>query len=128
MDTPGMKNQWAVEFHEEFLPEFRQYSEVFRRQVYSLIEMLRAFGPQLGRPQVDTLKGSKHSNMKELRFDADDGAWRIAFSFDSKRSAILLVGGDKSGVSQDRFYRNLIEIADRRFDRHQRAIARKKRR
>jgi hypothetical protein len=90
--------------------------------------MLRAFGPQLGRPQVDTLKGSKRSNMKELRFDADDGAWRIAFAFDSKRSAILLVGGDKSGVSQDRFYRSLIEKADHRFDRHQRAIVTEKRR
>jgi hypothetical protein len=126
MNTPGMKKQWPVELHEEFLPEFRQLSMTVRRQVYSLIEMLRTFGPQLGRRQVDTLKGSNHSNMKELRFDADDGVWRIAFAFDLNRNAILLAGGDKSGVSQDKFYRNLIEIADRRFDQHQRAIARKK--
>jgi hypothetical protein len=123
-----MKKQWAVEFHEEFLPEFRQYSENIRRRIYSLIEMLRSFGPQLGRPQVDTLKGSKHSNMKELRFDADDGAWRIAFAFDLKRNAILLVGGDKSGVAQDLFYRRLIEIADGRLDQHQRTLAREMRR
>jgi hypothetical protein len=126
MSAPEMQKQWPVEFHEEFLPEFRQFSETVRRQVYSLIEMLRTFGPQLGRRQVDTLKGSKYTNMKELRFDADDGVWRIAFAFDLNRNAILLVGGDKSGVSQDKFYRNLIEIADRRFDQHQRAIARKK--
>jgi hypothetical protein len=122
----GMKKQWAVEFHEEFLSEFRQYSENVRRRVYSLIEMLKAFGPQLGRPQVGTLKGSKHSNMKELRFDADDSAWRVAFSFDSRRNAILLVGGDKSGVSKDKFYRSLIENADRRFDQHQRKLVAKK--
>ena len=51
----------------------------------------------------------------------------IAFAFDVKRKAILLVGGDKSGVSQDRFYRNLIETAERRFDRHQKDLAKKKR-
>ena len=58
--------------------------------------------------------------MKELRFHADNGAWRIAF--DSNRRAILLVCGDKAGVSKDKFYRHLIEVADRRFDQHQRAI------
>jgi hypothetical protein len=60
--------------------------------------------------------------MKELRFRADDGAWRIAFAFDMKRRAILLVGGDKSRISERKFYRNLIEIAERRFDQHQSAI------
>lgn len=64
--------------------------------------------------------------MKELRFRADSGVWRVAFAFDLKRKAILLVGGDKSGVSQDRFYRNLIETADRRFDQHQRAVTNEK--
>jgi hypothetical protein len=88
--------------------------------------MLTVFGPQLGRPQVDTLKGSKYSNMKELRFSADLGAWRMSFAFDVKRKAILLVGGDKSGVSQSKFYRSLIEIAERRFDEHLRADAAKK--
>lgn len=49
--------------------------------------MLEAFGPQLGRPKVDTLTGSKHANMKELRFDAADGVWRVAFAFDPERTA-----------------------------------------
>jgi hypothetical protein len=61
--------------------------------------------------------------MKELRFNSDGGVWRVAFAFDQKRHAILLVGGDKSGVSQDKFYRRLIEIADRRFDQHQKSIS-----
>ena len=121
-----MEKQWEVAFHEEFLPEFKEFSVVVRRQAYSLIELLIRFGPELGRPHVDTLKGTKHSNLKELRFRADDGAWRIAFAFDANRRAILLVGGDKSGGSQDKFYRNLIEVAERRFDKHQRALAREK--
>lgn len=80
--------------------------------------LLEQFGPQLGRPRVDTLKGSRHANMKELRFDADDGVWRVAFAFDPKRKAILLVAGNKSGGSEKRFYRQLIAKADKRFDGH----------
>ena len=114
-----MEKQWPVLFHEEFLPEFRKMSEVVRRQIYSLIEMLAMFGPQLGRPHVDTLNGSRHSNMKELRFRAEGGVWRVAFAFDVKRRAILLVAGDKSGISKNKFCRSLIDIADPRFDRHQ---------
>lgn len=57
--------------------------------------------------------------MKELRFSAAGGEWRVAFAFDAKRKAILLVGGDKSGVGERHFYRELIRKADGRFDRHQ---------
>jgi hypothetical protein len=64
--------------------------------------------------------------MKELRFHAYDGAWRVAFAFDVKRRAILLVGGDKSGISENKFYRNLIDVADRRFEQHQGALAAEK--
>jgi hypothetical protein len=56
--------------------------------------------------------------MKEMRFDAEDGVWRVAFVFDPKRRAILLVAGDKSGGSGKRFYRELIRKADLRFDAH----------
>ena len=59
-----------------------------------------------------------HANRKELRFDAADGAWRIAFAFDPKRWAVLLVAGDKSGGSRKRFYKQLIRKADDRFDAH----------
>lgn len=56
--------------------------------------------------------------MKELRFSADDGVWRLAFAFDPTRKAILLIAGDKSGVSEKRFYKQLIGTADARFDTH----------
>ena len=84
----------------------------------SLSRLLQQFGPQLGRPRVDTLNGSRHASMKELRFSAADGEWRVAFAFDTKRKAILLVAGDKPGVSEKRFYRELIRTADACFDDH----------
>ncbi len=56
--------------------------------------------------------------MKEFRFNADNGVWRLAFAFDPKRQAVLLVCGDKSGSSEKRFYRFLIKKADKRFDRY----------
>lgn len=87
-------------------------------EILAIMGLLKRFGPALGRPRVDTLKGSSHANMKELRFDAADGVWRVAFAFDPKRQAILLVGGDKSGGSEKRFYKRLIKKADERFDAH----------
>jgi hypothetical protein len=64
--------------------------------------------------------------MKELRFAADDGVWRVAFAFDPKRSAIMLVAGDKSGVSEKRFCKKLIASADDRFDAHLALLKKKK--
>jgi hypothetical protein len=81
----------------------------------ALTELLRTAGPALKRPHADTLKGSRFVNMKELRFDADDGVWRLAYAFDPRRRAILLVAGDKSGVSSKQFYKRLIARADERF-------------
>jgi hypothetical protein len=70
------------------------------------------------RPRADTLNGSRHANLKELRFYAADGVWRLAFAFDPRRRAILLIAGDKSGTDEKRFYRDLIRKADMRFDDH----------
>lgn len=110
--------RWAVEIANEFEPEFDALPEQVRTEILALSLVLEEFGPQLGRPRVDTLNGSRHANMKELRFSAADGEWRVAFAFDPKRNAILLVAGDKSGSSQKRFYRELIRKADDRFDAH----------
>ena len=82
------------------------------------VALLERFGPQLGRPFADTLKGSMHANMKELRFSAAGGVWRVAYAFDPWRQAIVLVAGDKAGISQDRFYRALIARADTRYAAH----------
>jgi hypothetical protein len=113
-----MRTKWTVEIGDEFEPEFDALPEDVRTEILALALVLQRFGPQLGRPRVDTLKGSRHANMKELRFSAADGEWRVAFGFDPRRSAILLVAGDKSGGSEKRFYRQLISKADGRFDAH----------
>ena len=70
----------------------------------------------MGRPTVDALNGSKHSNMKELRLNWKNGVWRVAFAFDPKRRAVLLAAVDKSGADQKRVYKKLIAVADKRYD------------
>ena len=113
-----MATKWAVLIGDEFEPEFLALPKEVQDETLAIARLLQRFGPHLGRPHVDTLKDSKHANMKEMRFDSTDGAWRVAFAFDPKRMAILLVAGDKSGGSQKRFYRELIRKADQRFDAH----------
>jgi len=109
---------WAVEIGDEFGPEFDALDQDVQTEILALARLLQQLGPQLGRPRVDTLKGSSHANMKELRFTAADGEWRVAFAFDTRRKAILLVAGDKSGGGEKRFYRELVRKADERFDAH----------
>jgi hypothetical protein len=113
---------WTVEFHDLFAEEFAHFDAEVKIGIEAGVIALREFGPRLGRPHADTLKDSKHANMKELRFAAADGAWRMAFAFDPKRSAILLVAADKSGSSQKRFYTQLIAKADKRFEEHLRRL------
>jgi hypothetical protein len=109
---------WVVRFDAAFDPEFDDLDALVQDELLAQARLLEQFGPALGRPRVDTLKGSRHASMKELRFDAGNGVWRVAFAFDPDRQAILLVAADKSGVSQKRFYRRLIVTADARFDAH----------
>ena len=109
---------WAVIFADEFGPEFDALPAEVQDELLAQACVLARFGPITRRPVVDTLKGSKYANMKELRFDAADGVWRVAFAFDRERQAILLCAGDKSGQAERRFYRRLIATADRRFDAH----------
>lgn len=109
---------WSVSFHDEFVPEVAALARDVRNELLAKAKLLEAFGPSLARPHADTLEGSGHANMKELRFAADGGVWRAAFAFDPERWAILLVAGDKGGTSQRRFYRALIAKADAQFDAH----------
>jgi hypothetical protein len=115
---------WTVEFAEEFEREFEALAETVQDELLARAKLLGQFGPSLARPWADTLKGARHANLKELRFDAADGVWRVAFAFDPRRRAILLVAGDKSGSSERRFYRTLIEKADARLDAHLKRLKR----
>ncbi|GAB6060015.1 type II toxin-antitoxin system RelE/ParE family toxin [Desulfonatronum parangueonense] len=97
--------------------------EEWQDEVRANAGLLEEFGPALGRPKVDTLRGSAFPNMKELRFDWMNGIWRIAFAFDPQRKAILLMSGDKRGTDPKKFYRNLVRHADERYQRHLDKIA-----
>lgn len=122
-----MDNKWKVAFGDEFDPEFEALPDAVQDELLASAKLLAAFGPQLGRPHADTLNDSSFANMKELRFEADDGVWRVAFAFDPDRQGVLLVAGDKSGVSEKRFYKSLIAKADKRYQAHiDRLLAAKK--
>lgn len=109
---------WTVAFHQAFEAEYMMLPLEVREALAASAGLLQLQGPLLGRPHADTLAGSAYANMKELRFDAGDGVWRVAFAFDPKRQAILLIAGDKAGVAQKRFYKALITKADVRFAEH----------
>ena len=114
---------WTVLFHDEFEAEFEALVEDLQDELLAHAKLLATFGPNLGRPTVDTLKGSRHSNMKELRFSWSGQVWRVAFAFDPQRQAIVLVGGDKSGADQRKFYKRLLTAADARYDDHLRTLS-----
>jgi len=109
---------WTVLFHNAFDAEFEALVDELQDELLAHAKLLAEFGPNLGRPTVDTLKGSQHANMKELRFSWNAQVWRVAFAFDPQRQAILLVGGDKGGADQRRFYKRLLTVADERYGDH----------
>ncbi|HXT61308.1 MAG TPA: type II toxin-antitoxin system RelE/ParE family toxin [Pirellulales bacterium] len=107
---------WQVATTDEFDSWFADLADDGQTEVIAKVQLLKFFGPKLGRPYADTLKGSKHANMKELRADTAAQVLRVAFAFDPERHGILLVGGDKSGAAKKRFYKQLIAKADALFD------------
>ena len=119
-EYPASVRAWTVFFHDDFNAEFEKLSDDVQDNLLAAASAVQLAGPKAGRPHVDTLAGSKHANMKQLRFTARDGreVWRAAFAFDPGRQAIVLVAAEKQGVSQAPFYKRLIKIADARFDRH----------
>lgn len=111
---------WEVEYTDEFALWWTGLTENEQADVNASVELLEHHGPQLGRPHVDTIKGSKHSNMKELRTQSGGKPLRTFFAFDPRRSAILLIGGDKTG--DDRFYDRMVPIADDLYDEYLKEI------
>jgi hypothetical protein len=114
---------WIVLLHDAFGNEFALMPESLQDELLAHANLLAQFGPNLGRPTIDTLKASRHANMKELRFTWSNEIWRVAFAFDPQRQAILLVGGDKGGADQRRFYKRLISVSDDRYDEHLATLA-----
>ena len=107
---------WEILFCDEFEQEFLEMALSLQDELLAHLHVLAAHGPSLGRPLVDTLKGSRHRHMKELRFFFNSRPYRFFFAFDPKRQGIVLVGGDKGG--DKRFYKRRIPVADERYDNH----------
>jgi hypothetical protein len=107
---------WEVEFTDEFEKWWETLVAAEQEAIAASVEVLRQLGPHLSRPYADTVYGSRHSNLKELRTQYQGHPLRTLFAFDPRRCAILLIGGDKTG--DDRFYERMIPIADRLYDEH----------
>jgi hypothetical protein len=118
---------WTVEFHPACGAWAEGLDQADAEALLAAVRVLRDAGPSLGRPLVDTVVGSRHPNMKELRPGSTGRTEiRVLFAFDRRRNAILLVGGDKSGDWRG-WYRRNVPIADDRFDEHQAGLARPRR-
>lgn len=102
---------WAIHQHPEVAAWLADLSGPSAENVTAAIDRLADDGPSLGRPLVDTIKGSRHNNMKELRARTV----RILFVFDPRRQAVLLVAGDRRG-EWSRWYRKAVPLADDRYD------------
>ncbi len=105
---------WDVEYTDEFFQWYESLTEAERESVAVSVDQLRKDGPALGRPRADVVHGSRHPNMKELRTQHAGHPLRTLFAFDPRRTAILLIGGDKTG--DDRFYDRMVPLADRLYD------------
>jgi len=105
-----------VEYTDQFEEWWEGLTEGEQIDIDAKVRLLEQRGPVLGRPHVDTIRGSRHPNMKELIVQHAGRPYRVLFAFDPRRCAILLIGGDKTG--NDRWYEEHIPIADRLYDEH----------
>lgn len=122
-----VEKKWKICFGTEFEQEFPELPDTVQNKIVERMQKLEVHGPCLGRPEVDSLRQSRHnSKMKEMRFDADDGVWRVFFVFDPERKGIILLAANKAGVAKRRFYEKNIREADKRFDRHLKMIEERK--
>ncbi len=104
---------WNIEYTDQFEDWWRLLTEDEQDRIAASVQLLSIHGPSLGRPAVDNITTSRHPNMKELRA----GTTRTLFAFDPRRTAILLLGGDKSG-EWDTWYKTAIPEADDLYDNH----------
>lgn len=107
---------WDVEYTDEFETWWESLTETEQEDVDAYVQRLEARGPNLPYPHSSGINGSRHSHMRELRVQSHGEPFRVFYAFDPKRSAILLIGGNKTG--NDRFYEDMIPIADDLYNQH----------
>lgn len=111
---------WNVEYTDEFGEWWDTLSEGEQEAIAATVRLLETFGPALPRPHADTVKGSRFGHMKELRVQHKGRPIRILFAFDPRRTAILLIGGDKT--ANDRWYKEYVPLAERLYEIHLKEI------
>ena len=111
---------WEVEVSDEFIEWYAGLLKPEQKSVAAGVGMLERYGPELGRPYTDTLKGSAFPNMKELRIQHQGRPFRVLFAFDPRRKAYMILGGDKTGNKN--WYVDAIRRADSIFAQHLREI------
>ena len=107
-----------IECTDEFIQWYERLSEREQEDVGSVIDLLEEEGIRLSRPQSASIAGSRHSHMRELIVQSRGQPIRIFYAFDPRQTAILLIGGNKTGISDRRFYRQYIRIADDLYDEY----------
>ena len=112
--------EWSVIFHKKFAEWYETLSPSACKDIAIALRLLQQSGPKLGRPYVDTIKGSSLKNLKELRVQHKGAPYRLLFVFDPLRQAIILVGGNKA--KSKRWYEQNIRLAEKRFAEHLREI------
>lgn len=117
------QQEWQIVLHPDFDAEFDALPLEVQDGLLAVLRLLGDYGPRLGRPHVDTLAGSRHANMKELRVRRRREQWRFLFAFDEHRTAVVLTGGNKA--AETRFYERRIATADARFEGHLAATKKK---
>jgi hypothetical protein len=105
---------WNVEYTDEFEDWWNGLTEDEQEDVAAVVTLLIEHGPQLPFPYSSGIEGSKHAHMRELRVQSGGKPLRGFYAFDPRRTAILLIAGDKTG--DDRFYKKMIPVADRLYD------------
>lgn len=113
---------WIVEYTDQFSDWWDSLSEVQQDHSDQVVRLLETRGPRLDFPYSSNVKGSKHSHLRELRVQSGGHPLRIFYAFDPRRTAILLIGGDKTG--NDRFYEQYTPVADRLYDEYLEEIKR----
>lgn len=112
---------WEVEVTDEFKDWFRAgLDDAERQSVVAVVDLLEEHGPGLRFPHSSDVRGSRHGRLRELRIQHQGRPLRVFYAFDPRRTAILLIGGDKTG--DDRFYERLVPAADALYDDHLTAL------
>src|SRR5688572_14564173 len=107
---------WSVEYTDEFGEWWQDLTDSEQEDISAVAQILMELGPDLPFPYSSGLNGSKHEHMRELRVQSKSKPLRIFYAFDPRRTAILLIGGDKTG--DKRFYKRMVPIAERLYDEH----------